>query len=359
MTFSNLRLAILGFLWLIGTGTTLAIAQPQGKVITQEIQATSLDKNLVETPLGQNVAIYLPPRYQTNPERRFPTLYLLHGIFDSFEVWTENYDVPGMLDRLIASGEIDEVILVMPNGGNRYGGGYYRNSPVSGNWADYISEDLVNFIDANWRSIAQADARAVVGHSMGGFGAIHLAMERPDVFSVAWGMSPCCLAPVRDLGFGNDAWKRVAQVENASDIQAFFQNRDFYPIVFLGLLAAFAEEEEIINGPVPVKLPFAISRGEFQPDLDAIARYEANFPVNRIEERRSNLRNLKGLALDFGLHEQFLHIPAGSLAFSQELAAQGIPHLLDVYAGDHRNKVAGRLEDIVLPWVVDRLAGPQ
>lgn len=179
----------------------------EGRIVEVEVPAPALEGNLLETPDVQDVAVYLPPNYDGQPDRRFPVVYLLHGIFDDYGVWTEHLEVPSMLDRLIADAEIPDLIVVMPNGGNRYGGGYYRNSPVSGNWANYIADDLVGYVDAMWRTLPLTESRAVIGHSMGGYGALNLAMNRPGVFSVVWAQSPCCLSPRDDFGFGNDAWK--------------------------------------------------------------------------------------------------------------------------------------------------------
>lgn len=152
-----------------------------------EVPAPALAGNLLETPDIQGAAVYLPPGYDQHPEQHCPVVYLLHGIFDDHCVWIENYDVPAILDRLILADEFPELVVVMPDGGNRYGGGYYRNSSVSGRWVDYIADDLVGFIDTHFRTLANDDSRAVVGHSMGGYGAPNLAMTRPGIFSVVWG----------------------------------------------------------------------------------------------------------------------------------------------------------------------------
>ena len=181
----------------------------QSRVVVADVPAPALAGNRVGTPTTQSAAIYLPAGYDRETTRRYRTLYLLHGIFDSHETWTGYFDVPAMLDRLIEAGDIPAAIVVMPNGGNRYGGGFYMDSPTSGNWATYITRDLVGYVDARYRTRPNAASRAVVGHSMGGYGAIHLSMERPGVFGVAYAMSPCCLAPVEDVGFGNVAWGRA------------------------------------------------------------------------------------------------------------------------------------------------------
>lgn len=324
------------------------------RLVEVEVPAPALAGNLLGTPTIQSIAVYLPPSYDREPDLRFPVVYLLHGIFDDYGVWLENYDIQALLDRLIEAGDMPEVVSVMPNGGNQYGGGFYRNSPVSGRWADYIADDLVGFVDTNYRTRAVEGSRAVVGHSMGGYGALHLAMSRPDVFSVVWALSPCCLAATDDLSFGNDAWKRAARIATPEDLQILVDNADFYPVTALGVITAFSPDTD--NPPIYGDFPFDIVRGEVVLDDVAYDRYLDALPIRQVHSSRDALRNLRGLAIGVGLGDQFLHIPIGALEFSQRLGAERIPHLLDVYAGDHRQRVAERLENLVLPWVGERLA---
>lgn len=331
---------------------------PAGEVASQilevEVPAPSLDGNLMGSATVQEAAIYLPPSYEADPERRYPAVYLLHGIFDRYTTWLEDgFSVPTILDRSIAAGTVPELIMVMPNGVNQLGGGFYRNSPVSGNWANYISKDLVDFVDARYRTLARTESRAVTGHSMGGYGAIHLGMTRPDLFSVVWAMSPCCLAAADDLGFGNDAWRRAIRFESPEDLQTAMQSGDFYPVAMHGFLTAFSPDPE--NPPFHVEFPFQLVRGEtvlIDPIHD---RYLDRFPVRQVDEYRAALRGLRGLGIGVGLGDQFLHIPVGTLEFSQRLGEERIPHRLDVYDGDHRQQVAQRLEEIIFPWIASHL----
>ena len=324
-----------------------------GRVIEVEVPAPALEGNLLETATVQRAAIYLPPSYDREPQRRYPVVYLLHGIFDRYEVWLDHFGVPTILDRLIAADEIPELIVVMPNGGNRYGGGFYRDSPVSGDWGSYIAGDLVSYTDGNLRTLAERGARAIVGHSMGGYGAIHLAMVRPEVFSVVWAMSPCCLAAMDDFGFGNQAWKTAARAQSPADVAALLEAGDFYPVAALGVAAAFTPDPE--KPPLYVDFPFELVRGETVLDEAAYDAYLDGLPLRQARASRDALRSLAGLALDVGLGDQFLHIPTGTLALSEVLGRERVPHLLDVYDGDHRMQVGERLERRILPWVGERL----
>ena len=329
-------------------------SQPKSQLVEVEVPAPALEGNLLGSATVQGAAVYLPPSYALDSERRYPVIYLLHGIFDRYQVWLESFGVPAILDRLIAAGEIQELIVVLPNGVNQLGGGFYRNSPVSGNWADFIADDLVDYVDRRYRTLARLESRAVTGHSMGGYGSIHLGMTRPDVFSVVWAMSPCCLAAVDDLGFGNDAWRRAIRFESAEDLQSALQNGDFYPVAAIGLLTAFSPDPD--NPPLYVDFPFQLVRGETVLIDAEYDRYLDALPVRQVDDHREALRGLRGLALDVGLGDQFVHIPTGATDLSQRLGQQRIPHLFDVYDGDHRQLIQQRLETIVFPWIAARLA---
>lgn len=324
-----------------------------GRVVEVDVPAPALTFNLLGTASVQGAAIYLPPSYDRELDRRYPAVYLLHGIFDDYGVWLEFFDVPAILDRLIAAGDLPELLVVMPNGGNQYGGGFYRNSAISGRWGDYIADDLVGFVDAEFRTLIGSDSRAVLGHSMGGYGALHLAMTRPGIFSIVWAMSPCCLAAVDDFSFGNDAWRRASQVASDEDLENLFANDDFYPVAALGVVTAFSSDQD--QPSIYGDFPFDIVRGEVVLDDAAYDRYLDALPIRQVRAAREALRGLRGLGLGVGLGDQFLHIPAATLAFSQRLGAERVPHLLDVYAGDHRQLVGERLESLILPWIGARL----
>lgn len=86
-----------------------------------------------------------------------------------------------------------------------------------------------------------------------------------------------------------------------------------------------------------------------------LATHGRNPSLYRLDEKRNALVGLRGLALDYGIGDQFLHIPTATAEVSRTLAELRIPHLLDVYEGDHRQQLSERLETTVFPWVGRRL----
>ncbi len=132
---------------------------------------------------------WVPPGYATSG-RRYPTLYLLHGVGSSeaygVEEWL-GYALTEDLDRMLSLGLIEPMVVVLPNGEQ----GYWINQADGGpRWADYVARDLVKHVDATFRTEAKREKRAVGGLSMGAHGALQLAYNHPEVFSVAGAHSP-------------------------------------------------------------------------------------------------------------------------------------------------------------------------
>lgn len=180
-------------------------AKPETKGSIQRIKVhgKSLEGNLEGDSPDPEVSIYLPPGYDANRHQRYPVVYLLHGYLFTDQYWTgagpsNPGDMPGpyvpaAMDSLIARGEANPMIVVMPNAYTKYAGSMYSSSVTTGDWETYIAEDLVAYVDKNYRTIPDRLSRGLAGHSMGGYGAIRIGMKRPDVFSSLYIMSACCL----------------------------------------------------------------------------------------------------------------------------------------------------------------------
>jgi S-formylglutathione hydrolase FrmB len=335
----------------------VAEAQPKKAGVLREIvvPAPALKNNLLGDPAEQPVAVYFPPSYASDPGRRFPVLYLLHGIAGSYEDFTKHWGVIPSMDRLISAGKIQEFIVVMPNGANRYGGAFYMNSPVVGGWEDFITRDLVTYIDREFRTVARGDHRAIAGHSMGGYGAINAAMHHPDLYSTVYAISPCCLAIGEDISYGNQAWRTTLAFDSADDLQASLQKGDFYPVAIIALSAVLSPAPD--KPPFFVEYPVKSVRGELIP-TDLYDTWADKFPIRQVTQHRQALKGLRGLHIDYGIDDQFAHIPTTTAEFAAVLSQQRIPYTLDVYKGDHRALLTQRLEDVVLPRIAADLPRP-
>jgi putative tributyrin esterase len=144
--------------------------------------------------------VYLPPGYDSS-DVSYPVVYLLHGMYGCEADWSQKGKAHETAERLIKAGDLRECIVVMPNDG-RYGQGtFYVNwYDGSGNFEDYIVDDLIPFIDGHYRTVAAREHRAVCGLSMGGYGAFQLALRHPDLFGSAASLSGA-LGSVTAMGY--------------------------------------------------------------------------------------------------------------------------------------------------------------
>jgi putative tributyrin esterase len=181
-----------------------------GTVHTDTLWAPSLGNSKALT-------VYLPPSYPSSPKRRYPVLVYLHGLSGNERNWVDNGHLAQTLDSLVSAGQ-PEAIVVMPDGDDSWYMTWYGLPDMPGcradtsrkesadsycvfwpHYDDYIAHDIVNFVDGRYRTVRDAKHRAIAGLSMGGFGAVSLALSYPDVFGAAAShsgvVSPRYLAP--------------------------------------------------------------------------------------------------------------------------------------------------------------------
>jgi len=125
-----------------------------------------------------NFSIYLPPDYD-HSSRSYPVLYLLHGYSDDETAWVQFGEVNVSADRLISSGEIPALIIVMPDARYTY---YVDDYAGKDRYASMFAEEFIPYIDKNYRTRAKKEFRAVSGLSMGGFGSLIYALRNPEMF---------------------------------------------------------------------------------------------------------------------------------------------------------------------------------
>lgn len=138
----------------------------------------------------QSCFVALPDRYDEQPERRYPVLYLLHGMHGCESDWWLKGDAPGTVQRLIGEGGLEECIVVMPSDGGHGLGTFYVNwYDGTGNFEDYMVEELLPFVDRTFRTLPDRRYRAIAGLSMGGYGSVTLALKHPELFGCAGSLS--------------------------------------------------------------------------------------------------------------------------------------------------------------------------
>ncbi|GIP33851.1 alpha/beta hydrolase family protein [Paenibacillus sp. J2TS4] len=133
--------------------------------------------------------IFLPPGYDQS-DKRYPVIYLLHGRYDSEISWPYRGHAYSTAERMMRSGDLTESILVMPSDGGYSTGTYYLDwHDGSGRFGQYFVDDLIPYIDSQYRTLPRREARVIGGLSMGGFGSLLLALRNPHLFGAAGSMS--------------------------------------------------------------------------------------------------------------------------------------------------------------------------
>lgn len=321
----------------------ISVSAQNGTITTDKINVVSLEGNLVGDSPQRSVLVYLPPDYESQKKIRYPVVYLLHGFNGNVgnKVWSDGkrFNVE-TINRLIAEKKISPMIVVMPDGSNKFGGSFYTNSITTGNWEDYIVRDLVAYIDKKYRTLPQAESRGIAGHSMGGYGAIKLAMKHPDVFGAVYGTSPCCLHVFPQMS---------KAIPDAAAIKSFEEADKATFWVRVTFASAAAWSPNPLNPPFFSDYPMIDNNGSSgAASENAQARWLANIPTYMFDQYRTNLLRLRGIAFDAGTQEEFIQTP--SRQFSEMLKRGKIEHTFEVFEGGHTDKVAERVETKILPF---------
>jgi S-formylglutathione hydrolase len=323
----------------------------QSQIVDLTVHSPALEHNLLGDPADQSVSIVLPAAYAQQPQRRFPVLYFLHGYSDPTTRHQAAELFRADLDHLLASPAAEPFLVVLPNGINKYFGSFYANSAATGNWDDYITRDIVAYVDSHYRTLADPAHRVVAGHSMGGYGALTLAFRHPGVFGSVYALSPCCTDLIGDGGPSNPAWRVLGTLQAPGDVPAALRKGEFFVAADAAMDAALAPDP---HSPILGDPPFVLDHGALRTDPAAYARIAANMPANMVVPLAANIAQLRGIVIEYGAQDNFSHIVLGAQELAQRLSLAGISSTLDVYQGDHVNHIAERIAGHLLPWVAQQ-----
>ncbi len=309
----------------------LAVGNAPSKVITDRMISRSLEGNLLKDSSTRSMTIYLPPSYETGDDR-YPVIYYLHGYTGNDTVWVNRYGIHNAMDTLIKQGKVQEMIIVMPNAYNKYGGSWYANSSVAGNYEDYITQDLVEFIDGKYRTLSQRESRAIGGGSMGGYGAMVLAIKHPDVY---------CAVVSHSGVLSLNRWKDAICLNPDATFFGFPLHRS--------MMIAFSPNPD--NPPLYFDYPVDDNGNLLEKVWQ---RWLEHDPVTLAKAYRGNLKRLKGIYFDHGRSDPIVNVMEAR-DFDQTLTELGIPHVYEEYAGGHVDQWSSRLY-IALPFLSDLLS---
>jgi len=170
-------------------------------------------KTFTSKVLGRDLryGIYLPASYNSSPTKKYPVLYFLHGLFEDEMRWSTRGGTDQIMDRMIGEGKIGEFIVAIPFGGTSF---YTNTRDGSERWEDAIVTEFVPMIELTYHVNASRATRGISGTSMGGYGALKIAMKHPDMFGSASAHSAVLL---EDLSAAKVSGGRLARFQALFD----------------------------------------------------------------------------------------------------------------------------------------------
>jgi enterochelin esterase-like enzyme len=322
---------------------------PSAKPATVErikIHGEALEGNLEGDAVDRDVIVFLPPSYAREKSRRYPVVYALHGYSIGADQWSREIHVPQTIEGAFAQGAKD-MIVVLPDSKTIYNGSMYSSSVTTGDFERFISNDVVAYVDAHYRTIPERTSRGLVGHSMGGYGASRIGMKHSDIFGALYIMSPCCMSPMgaggpgpadrmKEMAIANE--KKVAEAKSPAELAS--QSPGFGAAQY-ATAAAWAPNPK--NPPLYFDLP--TKDGVPVPEIQA--KYAANAPLAFVDQYIGNLKQYRAIAMDVGDQDR-LRIDAGKL--HDIFDSYGIANSFEIYAGTHTSAVADRFQNHVMPF---------
>jgi hypothetical protein len=340
-------------------GLLLAIASPAlsaaspSSIETRNLDSTILRDNLIGLNPQRRLKIYLPPGYAEG-KQRYPVIYLLHSInWDN-----ERMFVPGTLaqptfDRAIARGVIRPFILVAPDYTTPGVGSFFANSTTTGRFEDHTMQEVIPFIDANYRTLPGAQSRGITGDFMGAYGALRYAFRHPDAFGVVYGMHPVGAGSGVEPLYQRPDWALMHRARTAAELQT-----DTFAPVFMAMMQTFL--------PNPQRPPFFcdfavdVRGAESKVNAANVQRVEARFFLENIAaQERDNLARLRAIKFDWGRYDPtFAHVHSNR-ELTRDLDELGIEHEAEEFRGMPWDKYwapeGGRVYEDVLPFFARHL----
>jgi len=310
---------------------------------TGQFSTEALSSNLFGESSVRPYKVYLPPSYDTTA-KRYPAIYLLHGFTQTEESLGA---VGATLDSMIRKRTAREMIVVFVNAENRLKGSFYLNSQVIGDYETYIAQDLVNLIDGRYRTLNARESRGISGFSMGGWGAMHLALKFPAIFSVT----------VPEAGFydstsrwANDAARELVRLGPTNLNQ--LDNIDWPAAGFQALFAGLLPNAQ--RPPLFTDYPFQIVDGEFV-SVDSARLRCLNGDVQNGDVGRYLQQSVRltGIRIVHGAVDPLVPV-SEARQFTNALAAAGIPFEYVEHIGGHEYR-----REFALPFFSAHLQGAE
>lgn len=314
-----------------------------GRVESPYFDSRILQGNRPGDPTERQIPVYLPPGYDDDQTRRYPVIYWLagHGGSGPWTLnvvpWGESYSE--RIDRLIRTGAMEPCIMALPDCFTIFGGSQYVNSSALGNYEDYLSEEIIPYVDSHYRTLPAREHRAVAGKSSGGIGAVAQSMHRPDLYSAVANHSGDIYF---EFGYMPEIAKMHANLRRWGGLDEFMKQipdikarkkEEFGVIGMLCYAAAYAPNPD---APYGFDMPIDMETGALREDV--WKRCLESDPVRMIDkpEHIEAWRQMSYIYMDCGWWDEF-NFQVGTRILSDKLKALNIDHDCEFFDDGHPN----------------------
>lgn len=284
------------------------------------ITSNAISGNYAQNSYTQNIYVYLPPSYYSST-KSYPVVYYLHDFMES-----SNDFLSGIKDALDANfaSNPKEFILVGIDGKTNVGGSFYVNSTITGNWENYVIDEVVPLIDNTYRTIPGSASRGICGYSMGGFGAYNLALKYPDIFGSVLAVSPYVM-PDDSVAALMESWTNETELKYAYG-QAFSPNISNGSYCNVPAFTGTDDDNAVI--------------AQWQTGIGDISGKIAAYNALGIQ--------LKNVKIVYGAQD-YTWLTEGCEALSAALGENGVNCTVDVFDGAH-DMPAGIADNQIIPY---------
>jgi hypothetical protein len=332
-----------------------------GRIDEHVFSSELLRDNPLKDPSERPLWVYVPPGYDDEPDRRYPSVYVIQGYTGHLAMWHNRTPFratfPEAADAVFADGEAPPAIVVYVDAWTAYGGSQFVDSPGTGRYHSYLCDEIVPWVDARYRTLARPEHRAITGKSSGGFGAMITPMLRPDLFGALAthagdALYEYCYIPefakaVRHLrAYDGDIHRWW------DDFRArvsFTKDGDMELLSLLGVAACFSAADD--GTP---ELPFDPRTGVLLPEI--WRRWLDWDPVRMVPTHAEALRSQRAIWIDGGTRDEW-YLDIGGDAFRQALTGIGVSDEVvhfELFDAGHGN--IGYRYPLSLAWLCRRIA---
>ena len=333
-----------------------------GRLDEHAFDSQALTGNPLRDPHRRPLYVYTPPGYDDDAERRYPSVYLIQGMTGQLDMWRNRKafspSVLESVDAWFARPGTTPAVVAFVDAWTSYGGSQFVDSPGTGRYHTYLCDEVVPFVDAGYRTLADAAHRGIAGKSSGGYGAMITPMLRPDLFGglvthAGDALFEVCYQPE----FPQAARGLRDHYEGSFDtFWSDFRSRpgrskpgDAALVNEWAMAACYSTDAD-----GTVRLPFDPGTGRLIPEI--WERWLAWDPVRMAPEHADAIRGLRAIWIDAGRGDEY-YLDLGAEAFRAELAALGVDDdrvRFELFDGGHGG-MEWRYPEAI-GWLAERLS---